>query len=145
LVSVSRRNPQAGWETGAALPKEVLPNGDFLGAQPLTVLASAELSRFLFVAQGPFVQENSVSTGPGKADENEGLYRTRGNSSEPDWLTRPTFAKFSQAKPEPGKIAFGEEGVYPVGGSADLSTVYFTYFGTLLPADASPRAPLVEP
>jgi hypothetical protein len=144
LFSVSRRNPQSGWETSAALPPEDVGNGDFLGAKPLTLLPSADLSRFLFVAIGPFVNENSVSTGTLGANENEGLYRTRGNSSEPEWLTRPTFEEFSQAKPEPGKIKFGLEGVYPVGGSADLSTVYFTYFGTLVPADES-RAPHVEP
>src|SRR5207245_1754423 len=74
----------------------------------------------------------------------EGLYRTRGNSIEPEWITRPTFETFSQAKPEPGKIKFGLEAFYPVGGSANLSTVYFTYFGTLVPEDVS-RAPLVEP
>src|SRR5438067_129882 len=100
LYSVSRRNPQRGWETSAALPPEVLSNGDYLGGVPLTLLPSADLSRFLFVAFGPFVSANSLST----EDQDLGLYRTRGNSSEPDWLTRPTFAEFSQAKPEPGKI-----------------------------------------
>src|SRR5947209_118279 len=90
VVSVSRRNPQTGWEASAALPPEDVANGDFLGAVPLTVLASADVSRFLFVAQGPFVNENNVSTGPRKQDENEGLYRTRGNSIEPEWLTGPT-------------------------------------------------------
>jgi hypothetical protein len=34
--------------------------------------------------------------------------------------------------------------VYPVGGSANLSTAYFTYAGTLVPEDES-RAPFVEP
>jgi hypothetical protein len=147
LYSVSGRNPQTGWETSAALPPEDVANGDYLGAKPLTFLAAADLSRFLFVAFGPFVKEDSVSTGPLGADENLALYRTRGNSSEPEWLTRPTFEKFSQAKPEPAKLTgrrFGLEGVYPVGGSADLSTVYFTYFGTLVQQDAL-RAPLVEP
>jgi len=144
LFSVSRRNPQAGWETSSVVPPEVVANGDFLGQKPLTLLPSADLSRFLFVAIGPFVKENSVSTGPLGVNENEGLYRTRGNASEPEWLTRPAFENFSQAKPEPGKIRFGTEGVYPAGGSPDLSTVYFTYFGTLVPEDAS-RAPFVEP
>jgi hypothetical protein len=147
LVSVSRRNPQTGWETSAALPPEDLANGDYVGGKPLTVLASADSSRFLFVAFGPFVKENNVSTGPLGADENLALYRTRGNSIEPEWLTRPTFEKFSQAKPEPARLTgrtVGLAGVYPAGGSADLSTVYFTYFGTLVPTDAA-RAPLVEP
>src|SRR5205823_6275717 len=142
LYSVSRRNPQSGWETSAALPPEDLANGDYLGGVPLTMLPSADLSRFLFAAFGPFVKENSLSLGPGGGDENLGLYRTLGNSSEPEWLTRP--APEFQAKPEPGRIKFGLEGVYPVGGSPDLSTVYFTYFGTLVPADES-RARHVEP
>jgi hypothetical protein len=144
LFSVSRRDPQAGWETSSVVPPEVVGNGDFLGQKPLTLLPSADLSRFLFVAIGPFVKENSVSTGALGANENEGLYRTRNNYEEPEWLTRPGFEDFSLAKPEPGKIRFGTEGVYPAGGSPDLSTVYFTYFGTLVPADA-PRAPFVEP
>jgi hypothetical protein len=138
--SVSRRNANKGWETGAALPPEAVPNADYLGAGPLVLLASADLSHFAFVATGPYVKENYIP--PGLSDTDLGLYRTRGNSSEPEWLTRPTFAKFSEAKPEPTTIEI--EGVYPVGGSADLSTAYFTYFGTLVPADKS-RAPHVEP
>jgi hypothetical protein len=217
LFSVSKRNSLSGWETSAVQPPEDLSNGDFLGAKPLTLLPAADLSRFLFVAQGPFVKENSLSTGPLKANENEGLYRTRGNSSEPEWLTRPTAVsqgmgevtegsknvknvhslsggiksvlelpvgakvvgqkipvgttiskvstteieltnavegtgattvnetlEVSIAKPATGRIKFGLEGIYPVGGSPDLSTVYFTYFGTLVAADES-RAPHVEP
>jgi len=135
---VSSRNPSAGWETSAALPPEDVANGDIFGADPLVFLASADLSHFLFVATGPFARENSATV----KDENLGLYRTRGNTSEPEWLSRPTFPSFSEAKPEPGKIS--TEGMTPVGGSPDLSTVYFTYFGTLLSADGS-RAPFVEP
>jgi hypothetical protein len=137
LYSVSNRAAK-GWETSAAVPPEYLANGDFLGQEPLVFLPSADLSRFLFVAVGPFTKENSKTFG----DENLGLYRTRGNTVEPEWLSRPAFPSFSEAKPEPGKI--GIEGIYPVGGSApDLSTVYFTYFGTLVGEDGS-RAPLVE-
>jgi hypothetical protein len=138
LYSVSNRTAK-GWETSAALPPEFLANGDFLGQEPLAFLPSADLSRFLFVATGPFTKENSRTFG----DENLGLYRTRGNTVEPEWLSKPTFPLFSEAKPEPGKI--GIEGIYPVGGSSpDLSTVYFTYFGTLVSEDKS-RAPQVHP
>jgi hypothetical protein len=138
LYSVSNRTA-TGWETSSVVPPEYLANGDFLGQEPLAFLPSADLSRFLFVATGPFTKENSLTLG----DENLGLYRTRGNTVEPEWLSRPAFPSFSEAKAEPGTI--GIEGIYPVGGSSpNLSTVYFTYFGTLVGEDAS-RSPLVEP
>jgi DNA-binding beta-propeller fold protein YncE len=136
--SVSSRDPSSGWETSAALPPEDIANGDILGREAQSFLASADLSRFVFAALGPFAKENSSTA----EDENLGLYRTRGSSSEPEWLSRPTFPSFSEAKPEPGKIAVPE--ILPVGGSSpDLGTIYFTYFGTLVPADES-RAPFVE-
>jgi hypothetical protein len=134
--SVSSRNPSSGWETSAVLPPEDLANGDILGRLPQSFLASADLSRFVFAALGPFAKENSATTG----DENLGLYRTRGNSSEPEWLSRPTYPSFSEAKPEPGKIGAPE--ILPIGGSGpSLSTVYFTYFGTLVPEDDSRAVP----
>jgi hypothetical protein len=136
--SVSSRNQKTGWETGAVMPPEDVANGDILGQTPVVLLGSADLSRFLFAAVGPFNKENSLTA----ADENLGLYRTRGNAAEPEWLSRPTFPSFSEATPEPGKT--NHEGVYPAGGSVDLSRVYFTYFGTLVPADES-RAPFVQP
>jgi hypothetical protein len=136
LYSVAAREP-TGWATSAAVPPEDLANGDFLGQKPLAFLASSDLSRFLFVATGPFAAGNSATN----SDENLGLYRTRGNAAQPEWLSAPTLP-FSEAKPKPGEIPL--EGVYPVGGSSpDLGTSYFTYFGTLVPEDAS-RAPLVE-
>jgi DNA-binding beta-propeller fold protein YncE len=135
--SVSARDPSSGWETSAALPPEDIANGDILGREAQSLLASADLSRFVFAALGPFAKENSSTA----ADQNLGLYRTRGNSGEPEWLSRPTFPSFSEATPEPGKIEAPE--ILPVGGSSpDLGTVYFTYFGTLVPADES-RAPFV--
>jgi NHL repeat len=135
--SVASRDPSSGWETSAALPPEGIANGDILGREAQSFLASADLSRFVFAALGPFTKENSSTAG----DENLGLYRASGNSSEPEWLSRPTFPSFSEAKPEPGKIEAPE--ILPIGGSSpDLGTVYFTYFGTLVPADQS-RAPFV--
>jgi hypothetical protein len=134
--SVSSRNPSSGWETSAVLPPEDIANGDILGREAQSFLASADLSRFVFAALGPFTRENSAT----EADEDLGLYRTRGNSSEPEWLSRPTFPSFSEAKPEPGKIGAPE--ILPVGGSSpNLGTVYFTYFGTLVPEDDSRAAP----
>jgi DNA-binding beta-propeller fold protein YncE len=136
--SVSSRNQKTGWETGAVMPPEDVANGDILGQIPVVLLGSADLSRFLFGATGPFTKENSLTA----ADENLGLYRTRGNANEPEWISKPTFPSLSEATPEPGKM--NQEGVYPAGGSADLSRVYFTYFGTLVPADES-RAPFIQP
>jgi hypothetical protein len=140
FYSVSSRNPEKGWEAGATLPPTYLANVDFFGQTPLAFLPSADLSRFLFVATGAYAKENSSTV----ADENLGLYRTRGNTNEPEWLSKPTL-RFSEAKPEPGKTGgFGGGILYPVGGSSpDLATVYFTYFGTLVPEDES-RAPLVK-
>lgn len=135
--SVSSRNP-TGWATGAVMPPEDVANGGIVGQIPVVLLGSADLSRFLFAATGPFVKENSLTT----ENHNLGLYRTRGNASEPEWLSKPTFPSFSEAKPEPGKNSL--LALYPVGGSADLGTVYFTYFGTLVPEDSS-RAPLFQP
>jgi DNA-binding beta-propeller fold protein YncE len=134
--SVSARNPSSGWETSAVLPPENIAGGDILGREAQSFLASADLSRFVFAALGPFTRENSAT----ELDTNLGLYRTRGNSGEPEWLSRPTFPSFSEASPEPGKIEAPE--ILPVGGSApSLGTVYFTYFGTLVPEDASRAVP----
>jgi hypothetical protein len=146
FISVSDRNPEKGWGVSATLPPAYLANGDVLGQVPLAFLPSADLSRFLFVAAGPFVEENSSTV----ADENMGLYRTRGYTNEPEWLSEPTnevtdehgVASFPEAKPPPGRIDF--ELMYPVGGSPDLNTVYFTDAGTLVPEDAS-RRPQVDP
>jgi hypothetical protein len=138
--AVSSRKAQAGWEASVPLPPAAFPNGDFNGLKPLTFLPSVDRTHFLFTAAGRYVKENAKNPAEG-GDFNGGLYRTRNNSEEPEWLSRPTFEEFSQAKPEPGTF---EKGFYPAGGSPDLSRVYFTYFGTLVPED-EPRRPLVEP
>jgi len=63
----------------------------------------------------------------------EALYRTS-TSGPLAWLTAPTI---DPATPVVGQIEGA--GFFPVGGSPDLDTVYFGYYGTLVPEDA-PRA-----
>jgi len=67
----------------------------------------------------------------------EGLYRTS-IGAPATWLSEPTT---NATVPPVGQIAVG--GLVPAGGSPDLSTFYFGYYGTLLPEDAS-RAPQVS-
>jgi hypothetical protein len=131
LYSVATRNPQTGWQVSAALPPGFGSNAsNFTGEEPKAFVPSADLSRFLFATTYSFQEENPDAT------ESTGLYRAgEADPLEAEWwLSRPAFASFSEAKPEPGHIQ--QKWPLPVGGSPTLSTAYFTWNATLVPEDA---------
>lgn len=147
FYSVASRNPDAGWESAAALPSGYGPNAaNLLSELPHTLLASAELTHFVFRAEGSFVKENPVTE---NLQTSTGLYRTIGDSVEPEWLSEPAEWQSSghhppfEVRPDPGAENESLKDTLerpPAGGSPDLSTVYFPYLGALVKEDAS-RAP----
>ncbi|MCW3020502.1 MAG: hypothetical protein JWN10_2810, partial [Solirubrobacterales bacterium] len=128
FYSVSSRDA-TGWNVSAVLPPGCGVNAsNFLNQIPHSVGPSANFSRFVFAAGGPF--------GAGDCEEGTwAVYRTASGASEPEvWLSGPTITNPKR----PGATAR----MVVIGGSPSLSTVYFAYPGTLVPEDAS-RAPHV--
>ena len=135
FYAIGRRSAD-GWSARDALPRPLAPisiNIDTVSA----LRPSAELSQMLFVSGGTWVAANPG--GPNgetigdvfSVDESSGLV---------GWLAQPapgtTPIPSFEHNPLPTRTSLA-------GASPDLSTVYFTYPGTLLPADAG-RAPYVE-
>jgi DNA-binding beta-propeller fold protein YncE len=135
----------SGWVTSEALPPGVGINADsFFGETPNVMIFSPDLSHFVFSSVGTYSSQN-----PQAPQSNAtGLYRTNGNSSEPDWLTEPVDWQSSGHNPPfpvvPGPGSINTVNFLMAGGTQDLGNVYFTYYGTLTPQDAS-RAPNVDP
>jgi len=125
--SVSLRS-STGWTTRAALPRiqeQVLPA---LGG-PVHINPAPDLSSFYFSSIDAFVGPPDLFADPNifVAGENAFL--------EPEWISRPTIAN-----PEPPLNSVADATNSELaGGSQDLSTVYFTYAGTLVRED-EPRA-----
>jgi NHL repeat-containing protein len=148
IYSVSTRDAQTGWHASAALPPGCGVNAsNFFGEEPQSLLPSADLSSVAFAAAGGFGAGNCLQ--PTKEDPlayDMGLYRTAVRASEPEhWLTKPTISAEEQAHGAPGPTPNPVINEVPiaVGGSPDLQSVYFTFFGTLVPEDRT-RAKNVE-
>jgi len=148
VYSVSTRGPQTGWKTSAALPPGCGYNAsNFSGEKPTALLPSADFSHLVFGAPGGFGAGNCLEPSAENPEAlNRGLYRTAIGAEEPElWLTKPTITgeeeKNGQPGPTPDPII--EESQAVVGGSPNLQTVYFTFFGTLVPEDKT-RAPHVD-
>jgi hypothetical protein len=142
LFSVSTRGPRSGWDTSAAVPPGCGYNAsNFFGAEPRSLLPAADLSRLVFAALGGFGAGNCPEPSTYKGDPlayNGGLYRTEVGAGAPEWwLTKPTVEA-----PTPNPTTTGVP--IATGGSPDLNTVYFTYFGTLVPEDRSRAAHVTE-
>ncbi len=129
----------SGWKTRSLQPRakqsaEILTTG---GAFAEFILMSSEFSQAAIASTDELaLEEPTVNGGQ--------LYLTG-----PDpfvaatWLSRPEIENpLGVAASPAGEYSVQTSGT-PVGGSPDLSTVYFTYAGTLLPEDA-PRAPHVH-
>lgn len=128
---VARRSPGSGWSTGSATPTQ--PGVVNVAGGPLDLVPSFDFSRFAFGAGSTYSPEQPL--GPSGSVN---LYLSEDPFVEPVWLGRPAVA---DAIPKPGENP--EVHNYPiVGGSPSLSTVYFTYSGTLVAKDES-RAPSV--
>jgi hypothetical protein len=147
VYSVSTREP-TGWKTSAALPPGCAYNAsNFSGEKPTALLLSADFSHLVFGAPGGFGAGNCLEPSAENPEAlNRGLYRTAVDAEEPEvWLTKPTITSTEEKEGAPGPTPnpIIEESQSLVGGSPDLDTVYFTFFGTLVPEDKT-RAPHVD-
>jgi hypothetical protein len=126
--AVGRRGAEA-WSAESALPAGSSDRIFALTYSAFSVVPSSDLTKILFTAAGSFVPDNPETAGNSGA-----LYEGHADGAI-DWLSRPVIAN---PVPAPGNIP-SLTLFQPVGGSPDLSTVYFWAQPTLLPEDA-PRA-----
>ncbi len=136
--AVARRTA-TGWSVKNPFP--LPPSGpiNFVDYKVNSPWPSDNLESIAFMTGGGgLVPGNPQVPHIGGFPEAVGLYRT--NSDGPlTWLSEPTI---SAPVPAVGSIA--ELPFMPSGGSPDLSTTYFAYYGTLVAEDA-PRTPNVDP
>jgi hypothetical protein len=132
----SKNQGAAGWGTRAATPaaQQSLVNlGGLLFTKLWYLDPSADLTHMLVEAGGIYTLAPAAENSCGAQQ----IYLAGSNPFVAAvWLEAPAPGV---ADPVQNCSIYGESGA-PVGGSPDFSTVYFTYPGTLLAADAS-RAP----
>jgi hypothetical protein len=121
VFAIARRD-STSWNSHDPIPRE-LTHG-IQQADPLMIDPSADLSALSFVAEGSFFPGNPLSW----------TVYVNHEGGPFTWIGRPTAAT-----PDP---PFGavEHAPLLAGASPDLSIVYFTYYGTLVPEDQS-RSP----
>jgi hypothetical protein len=122
---VSKRTPAHGWQTVSTTPHPTGLGANFPG--PTEMVPSSDFDRFLFTAQETFMAED--------AEGGLNVYLSENPISEPEWIGRPRIAN-----PLPGPGGLEPFDYTLAGASPSLSTVYFTYPGTLVPEDASRAA-----
>jgi len=123
---IAIRSPE-GWTSRAAFPRVHGEPG--LDQGPTTELPSADLSHIFFAGA-----ESFVAGDPPTEKESGSIYLAGEDPArEPEWVGRPTVA---DPQPALGGLGTGGQPVVS-GGSADLSKVYFTYYGTLVPEDTT--------
>jgi len=122
VYSVSRRST-ASWSTGAALPRG---RGElsFSRTTPFLFDPSTDMSHFLFATSGSFVPREP------EGENSQSIYLAMGDESLA-WVGEPRIPN-----PDP-PLGEEHEQMYPAGGSSDLTTAYFTYYGTLVTSDAA--------
>lgn len=127
--SVSRRSA-AGWQTSSAVPP-ALGNVSPLSRPPLTLVPSQDFSSFLFGAFAPYVSGEAL-----EALGSVNIFVSDDPTKEPEWVGRPTAQSpgFNPLPPPGQNDALHDYLI--AGGTPNLSTVYFTYSGTLIPQDA---------
>jgi hypothetical protein len=133
---VARRS-SSGWATTSAISGPLGKKLNPLSGSPLTLVPSHDFSRFLFGSGSPY-----VSAEPLDASTSANIFLSEDQEVEPVWVGRPVSQPptFSPT-PAPGSNTYLHDYLI-VGGTPELSTVYFTYSGTLIPQDAS-RTPNV--
>jgi hypothetical protein len=132
---VSRRLP-SGWVTSSAVPP-VLGDRSPLERQPVSLVPSHDFSGFVFSSFAPYVTAEPLNeTG------SVNIFLTDNPAVEPAWLGQPVPEPPDfQPTPASGQNRYDSD--HPiVGGTPNLSTVYFAYSGTLIPQDGS-RTPNV--
>jgi hypothetical protein len=132
-VFVSRRSV-SGWTTSSTRPLQ-LGEVKIFGGRPLTLVPSADFSRFLFTTFGSYVLAEPHQY---YSESSANVFLSSDPTVEPSWIAQPTIADPIPALGHNTSI----RDYLVVGGTPDFGTVYFTYSGTLIPQDAS-RAPNV--
>jgi len=135
--SIARRTATGWTSTGISPLQQSLPN--YEGDQNHGLLPSSDFSRALFAVYASFAPNNPEIG----RNQSPGLYLT-GNDElgPPTWLSEPRIA---DPTPGLGEVNINAlAGPYIAGGSPDLSTVYFSFFQTLVPEDASRREHVKE-
>jgi hypothetical protein len=134
--SVSERTA-SGWTTKAVLPAPppTPPRDPVSPFDPIWLLPSSDLLSAAFVAHNPFTQVNLDFADPAFSFASTYL----SHDDEPaEWLGAPTVEDPFPAlehNTEPSDLALA-------GAASNLETLYYEYYGTLLPEDA-PRRPTV--
>jgi hypothetical protein len=134
--SVSERTA-SGWATKAVLPAPppTPPRDPVSPFDPIWLLPSSDLLSAAFVTHNPFTPVSLNFSDPAFSFASTYLSH---NGAPAEWLGEPTIEDPSPAlehNTEPSDLAL-------VGASSNLETVYYEYYGTLLPEDA-PRSPAV--
>ena len=128
---VSKRTPSNGWSTMQATPRQLGRTFSLSSESPETLVPSAEFSTFLFASPEAYVQGDQANS--------LNIFLSNDPAREPQWISQPQLVN-----PIPGLAEEGNGVNYVMAGaSADLSTVYFGYAGTLLAEDSS-REPYVR-
>jgi hypothetical protein len=139
---VSQRTA-TGWSTRSAQPltakglKFPEENNGFIAAFPRFLLPSADLSHLAFMAY----QYVAYAPPPDRYGMRDNLYLIGPDSLAEDavWVARPqTPEALAEALAEADlPVGYGGAELLPVGGSPDLSTLYFSYSGKLLAEDGA--------
>ncbi len=125
----------SGWTIESAAPPVVGPFGEATNTPPTRMIPSADLGKMLFSAAGPY---HPAQTFTGNTSLNGSVHVSDGITD--NWVSQPTWSGAGPLQGMPG--AEGHK-FLPIGGSADLSTVYFATTFTLTPEDGtSGRGPL---
>jgi hypothetical protein len=124
--AVARRGAD-GWSSESALPSGSSDRIFLSTFAPSSVVPSSDLTKIVFTAGGSYVPDN-----PQTVRGSSGLYEGHADGTV-EWLSRPHTA---DPFPAPGSIP-NISVFQPVGGSPDLSTVYFWSGPTLLAQDAA--------
>jgi len=131
--SISTRSP-SGWRTRAALPQPPpAPRDPISSGDPVWLLPSSDRSSVAFTARNPFTLSTIDFANPNFSFASTYLSSEGGPAL---WLGHPTVEAPVPALEEvesPSNLVLA-------GAAGDLSSVYYEYYGTLVPEDAPRRA-----
>lgn len=120
-----------GWTAKASIPgPEAGISLSFFNQSPNNVVIADDASRLAFVSGDTYVTENPPNPEDNSSASVAGYLTTP--SGPIQWLNRPLD---EAAAPRPGELTY-ENQTRLIGGSPDLSTLYFSYCGTITAADA---------
>lgn len=129
--TVGRRGAD-GWSARSALPASPVKRVSLFGHSPVHLMPSADLGKLLFGSSQTYGDSNPASPNASPPETASGALYLSDSAGDVTWLTRP---QVPNPTPAPGEISSSY--FQAVGGSPDLSTVYFWGLPTLLPSDAA--------